>query len=215
MDWLILILGVPAILITLVLLFGFAGCGTPASPTCIEDSECVGSARCFENSCIPVDEPDPPPSAPVGLHATSHDDHSVSLAWTNTDPAATGFRIERMLDDGDEFVAIPAPADLTDAGATDSSGLQEGVTFIYRVRALVGQQASKAEDSDTCSATVLPTAPQNLIARPAGINQIDVSWDDASRVATEFSLEHRVLPGGSFREIFRGTATTFTDSPPR
>jgi hypothetical protein len=31
MDWLILILGVPAILIPLVLLFGFAGCTPSAS----------------------------------------------------------------------------------------------------------------------------------------------------------------------------------------
>jgi hypothetical protein len=40
MDWLILILGVPAILIPLVLLFGFAGC--IQSPLCTEDSDCPG-----------------------------------------------------------------------------------------------------------------------------------------------------------------------------
>jgi hypothetical protein len=39
MDWLILILGVPAILIPLVLLFGFAGCGTPAG-VCTDDADC-------------------------------------------------------------------------------------------------------------------------------------------------------------------------------
>jgi hypothetical protein len=39
MDWLILILGVPAILIPLVLLFGFAGCAAPYFGDCTEDSD--------------------------------------------------------------------------------------------------------------------------------------------------------------------------------
>jgi hypothetical protein len=43
MDWLILILGVPAILIPLVLLFGFAGCGDPTG-TCTEDGDCPGGS---------------------------------------------------------------------------------------------------------------------------------------------------------------------------
>ena len=47
MDWLILILGVPAILIPLVLLFGFAGCGDPTG-TCTEDGDCPGGLICVD-----------------------------------------------------------------------------------------------------------------------------------------------------------------------
>jgi hypothetical protein len=36
------------------------------------------------------------------------------------------------------------------------------------------------------------------------IDRIDVSWENASENATEYSLEHRV-PGGAFAEISRGT----------
>ena len=46
----------------------------------------------------------------------------------------------------------------------------------------------------------------NLAATPAGINQIDVSWTNASTIATEFSLE-RSVAGGPFAEIFRGADT--------
>ena len=107
-----------------------------------------------------------------------------------------------------EFAAIPVPADLSPAGATDaSSGLQEGVTYIYRVRARLEEEAS--EPSETASATVFPAAPVNLVATPVSIDQIDLSWDNASATATEFSLEHRV-PGGAFTEIFRGAGTAFS-----
>lgn len=205
MDWLILILGVPAILIPLVLLFGFAGCAL-ASP-CTDDSDCPAGTRCVDGACVEGQLNAPPPSAPQNLVAIALDDRSVSLTWTNTDPAATDFRIERAPEDG-EFAAIPAPADLSPAGATDASGLQEGVTYIYRVRARLEGEVS--EPSETSSATVFPAAPVNLVATPAGIDRIDLSWNNASATATEFSLEHRV-PGGAFAEIFRGAGTTVPD----
>src|SRR5437773_891968 len=109
MDWLILILGVPAILIPLVLLFGFAGCTA---------------------------------QAPV-----------------------------------------------------------------------LGEQVS--DPSNESLATVFPAAPVNLVATPVSVNQIDLSWTNASATATEFSLERRP-PGGAFAEIFRvrDAATTYSDSDP-
>jgi Fibronectin type III domain len=210
MDWLILILGVPAILIPLVLLFGFAGCGDFAG-TCTEDVDCPAGTRCVDGSCLVVGEPNPPPPplAPENLAAIALDDRSVSLTWTNTDPAATDFEIERTPEDGevDEVELIPAPDSPT--GATDSLGLQEGVTYIYRVRALLGEERS--EFSDQSSATVFPAAPVNLDATAVGIDQIDLSWTNASAIATVFSLEHRVPPG-AFAEIIPGPgdATTFS-----
>ena len=163
MDWLILILGVPAILIPLVLLFGFAGC-TPVAYSCTDASDCPAGTHCVDGACF-VDALPNPPSAPENLAATALDDHSVLLTWTNTEPAATGFQIERAPEDGN-FAAIPAPANLSPAGTTDASGLHEGVTFIYRVRALVDQDTS--EPSDTSSATVFPATPVNLVATPTG-----------------------------------------------
>jgi hypothetical protein len=207
MDWPILILGVPAILIPLVLLFGFAGC-TPAAEACSEESDCPAGTACSQGACVPLAEVPPPPLAPENLAAIALDDHSVSLTWTDADPTATDFQIERAPENGD-FAAIPAPADLSPTGATDASGLQAGVTFLYRVRALLGQEPS--EPSDIRSATVFPAAPVNLVATPVNIDQIDLSWDNASAIATDYILEHRV-PGGTFAEIFRGAGTTFSHS---
>jgi hypothetical protein len=98
-----------------------------------------------------------PLSVPENLAAIARDDHSVALTWTNTEPAATGFQIERMEEDGEEFQAIP-PEDLDGVsliGATDTSGL-EGVTYLYRVLALVEEERS--EPSDIASATTFTVA---------------------------------------------------------
>jgi Fibronectin type III domain len=206
MDWLILILGVPAILIPLVLLFGFAGCAI--AHRCTDDGDCPAGMRCVDGMCVDASMANPPPSAPQNLVAVAIDDRSVSLTWINTDPAATDFRIERS-SDGGEFAAIPAPADLSPAGATDASGLQEGVTYIYRVRARLGGEVS--EPSETSSATVFPAAPVNLVATPVSLDRIDLSWSP-SATATEYSLEHAV-PNGAFAEFIpRPTGTTFSHS---
>jgi hypothetical protein len=162
--------------------------------------------------CCPVT---PPLFAPENLAAIARDDHSVSLTWTSADPPGTVFQIERAEEDGDfgQPIASEDLEDVSATGATDvSSDLQEGVTFIYRVGAVLEQEGPVFSD-DTSSATVLPAAPVNFVATPLDINSIKLSWDNASAVATDFILEHR-LPGGTFDggEIFRGTDTTFTHS---
>src|SRR5215204_5731660 len=147
MDWLILILAVPAILIPLVLLFGFAGCSLPAL-ACEVDSDCPPGMRCVDGVCVVVDSP-PAPSAPENLAASAIDDRAVLLTWTNTDPAASDFQIERALDgdDGDDFQPISPSGNISPAGTIDdTAGLQEGVTYLYQVRALVDGQPSAPSD---------------------------------------------------------------------
>src|SRR5262245_44895916 len=210
MDWLILVLGVPAILIPLVLLLGFAGC-PPSYVACVDDSDCPVGTHCENGSCI-ANEPDRP-SAPESLHAISRDDHSVSLTWTNTDPAATDFQIERT-EDGDNFDQIDPSnlSNLSSTGATARSpDLHEGVTYIYRVSAVLDGQVSE-QASDPSSATVFPRAPVNLRVTGVGIDHIDLSWRNASTIATEFFVEENV-PGSGFQEIpgsRGGPGTTFS-----
>lgn len=207
MDWLILILGVPAVLIPLVLLFGFAGCCPVATP-CYDDSDCPGQSLCNEDGqCVAAPEPitdpdDPPPpppvSAPQNLSATAIDDHSVLLTWSSNEPGAT-FKIERALDDDLNFQEIVPSGPVSPAGTTDDTpGLLEGVTFLYRISAVVDGQTSNASDPPS-SATVLPATPTGLTATAAGNNQINVTWTNASAVATEFRLQERIA--GTFADI--------------
>jgi hypothetical protein len=150
MDWLILILGVPAILIPLVLLFGFAGCGDPTG-TCTEDGDCPGGLICVDGSCVDPGHANPPLFPPQSLVATALDDQSVALTWTSANPADTRFRIERMEDDGEEFGTILD--DVPSTSATDMS-CSEGVTYLYRV--LPDGEVSAA--SNIASATTFTVA---------------------------------------------------------
>jgi hypothetical protein len=151
MDWLILVLGVPAILIPLVLLFGFAGCGRP-TVICTDDLDCPSGTECVDGSCLALGEATPL-FPPQNLVARALDDQSVALTWTSADPADTHFRIERMEDDGEEFGTILD--DVPSTSATDAS-CSEGVTYLYRVRALLDGEVSAA--SDIASATTFTVA---------------------------------------------------------
>jgi hypothetical protein len=99
------------------------------------------------------------------------------------------------------------------ASATDTFSLEEGVTFIYRVRALLGE-VPPSDPSNESRATVFPAAPVNLVATPVSIKQINLSWTNASATATDFSVERRG-PGGAFQPIGGvRDATTYSDSDP-
>ena len=209
MDWLILIIAIPATLVPLVLLFGFAGCAGLAS-RCADDRDCPQGTICnSDGSCIAEgepfepddpDEPPPPPpvSAPQNLSATAIDDHSVLLTWTSNEAGAT-FKIERALDDDLNFQEIVPTGPVSPAGTTDDTpGLLEGVTFIYRVSAVVDGQTSNPSEPPS-SATVLPATPTGLTATAAGNNQIIVTWTNASAVASEFRLQERIA--GTFTDI--------------
>ena len=168
MDWLILILGVPAILIPLVLLFGFAGCGNLAG-RCSDDRDCVQGTLCVDGACVSAGDPGEPIfalSPPENLVAISLNDNSVFLAWSDNDPAATDFQIERA-EDGDEPQPITLSGTISPAGTTDDTGLQEGVTYVYQVRAQ-GDGLPDSDPSDTSSATVLPATPVSFTATRGG-----------------------------------------------
>lgn len=211
MDWVILIVGVPAVLVPLVLLFGFAGC--QVAGRCADDSDCPVGTECTDGSCfaVGVDQPFFPLSPPENLVAISLNDHSVFLTWSDNDPAAADFQIERA-EDGDQPQPITPPGTISPAGTTDD-GLQEGVTYVYQVRAK-GDGLPDSDPSDISSATVLPATPVSFTAIPAGITHIDLFWTNASTVATEFTLDRRALPGGTITPLLLPdpTSTTFSDS---
>lgn len=140
MNWLILLLLIPAVIVPAVLCFGFAGCGfhgaviVPTVPT----------------NLVAM----PTPSVDAGS--------SVILTWTKTDPnASTGTQIERAIDGG-TFEVLPDPSNpgnsLVVMGETfTDAGLPGGTTFLYQVRAsLFGNTSIDA--SNMATVTTFKTA---------------------------------------------------------
>ena len=88
-----------------------------------------------------------PPAAPTGLAATEGSGH-VALAW-NAVPAAAGYRVYRSPLPGGGYVQLGETA----GTGFDDTGLQNGRTFYYVVRAL---DAAGNESGDSNEVAALP-----------------------------------------------------------
>jgi len=111
MEWLILLLLAPAIVVPVVLLFGFAGCSY--SPVRVDP------------------DPDPPPTVtPPTVTADPKNVDHITVSWQNTDPnPATQY----------QFVRIKGPVTETDSNlaasitTVDDTGLDAGTVYTYQV----------------------------------------------------------------------------------
>ena len=153
-----------------------------------------------------------PPSA-TNLVATPVSSSQVNLTWDHTGTNLSGFILERSTNS-----AFPA------AGTTSinvsatlpyghmDTGLEANVTYYYRVTAVNG--TSKAAPSSPANALTFPAKPTNLVATAISATRIDLSWTDNSAVPTDFKIERKQEPGGSFAEVGVTTApgTTYSDT---
>jgi hypothetical protein len=185
MDWLILIFVIPLVLIPIVLLCGFAGCGL----------DVVGQAA-------------PPLLPPSNLLAVADGTNKIVLNWTyNT--AGAHFIVDRA-PPGGSF----APINNDVSGTTFTDSVTEGSTFFYKVRAFMpGAGGPPTAPSNEARVTTLPATPTNLVPTLIGTSQVQLSWTNASATATKFSLEHRSFPGSAWSEIYKGTAKTSPSTP--
>jgi hypothetical protein len=134
MEWLILICLVPAIVVPLVLLGGFAGCSVIYNPDNIP--------------------PPAPPDAPVITVARGSGVTTIELAWSNPNTSAVTFRIERTRQ-GD---STPQQFDAASSPFDDNMGLDEATTYVYRVRAARTSDGALSEFSTPASASTFGAA---------------------------------------------------------
>lgn len=156
MDWFILILLVPAIIVPIVLLWGFVGCTSFSSE-------------------------DPPPlAAPTNLRAKAEGTNLVKLNWQYTGVGPVTFKVERVKE-GD---SLPKIQDNLSGPLSfdDTLDLAEGTTYFYKVRAKTSSGTESALSNES-SATTFPAAPSNVVATPQDVNRIDLSWTNNSTKA--------------------------------
>jgi len=96
--------------------------------------------------------PSSPPSTPVNLSAAASAS-GINLAWTDASADETGFQVERKTGAGGTYAQIgTAPADAT---AYNDTGLAEGTTYVYRVRAVNGA-GNSAYSNEAAATTTSP-----------------------------------------------------------
>jgi fibronectin type 3 domain-containing protein len=124
-----------------------------------------------------------PPTTPTGLTATAVSGTQINLSWNpSTDNVGvTGYQLQRCPGttsclSGNPFALI---ATTTGTSFNNNTGLTNGTSYRYRVRAVdaAGRLSSFSNIATAATLdTAAPTAPTDLIATPASGTQINLSW---------------------------------------
>lgn len=131
-EWVTLVLLIPAIVVPIVLLFGFAGCSI-----------------LFDPAKLPI-------ARPTIVSAKAISASSIRIMWDHTGDAAT-FQVRRTR--AGDVSPTPLPTSET---SLDDTGLEEGTTYIYRVVAFRTEDNKVSEPSDEVSASTFGRAFEAL-----------------------------------------------------
>jgi hypothetical protein len=130
-------------------------------------------------------------AAPSNLTASAVGTSQINLAWTNNATNATDVLVEQSTDNGKTFTPI---ADLP-PGSTSyaiTSGLAQGTTYTFRVRAFNASAGAYSDYSNQAGAKLtqtVPAAPSNFTAAAVATSRIHLSWTDNSNNETGFAIE--------------------------
>jgi hypothetical protein len=139
------------------------------------------------------------PLAPSDLSADALDTSTIQLHWVDRSHNELGFIIERKKGEG-TFQSIDTTA--YDRTVYLDSGLEEGTSYTYRVRAM-GYTSPSGYSNEAGATTAAvpegpPAAPSNLTAIPVSTGKVNLEWSDNSLDETYFFIELRE-GAGSFR----------------
>lgn len=126
-------------------------------------------------------------TAPTGLSATATTTSAIGLTWSDTSSNEFGFTIDRSLD-GSVWSALAT----TTANITNyyDSGLSEGTTYYYRVRAYnFGAYSSWGSSASATTLTTPPNAPSGLSGAATTTSAIGLTWTDNASNETAFGIE--------------------------
>jgi titin len=144
---------------------------------------------------------------PTGLTAGAGSGISITLSWI-TVSGATGYKVEYQTNSSAEWT--PIQETVTTARYTHS-GLTEGITYAYRVKALINSSESGYSATVSRTAWPAPNAPTNVTAALQGTNSISVSWGAVAEV-NGYNVEKWSSNSSQWMSFNSYTTTSFTDS---
>lgn len=156
MEWVLLALLVAAIVIPIVLLFGFAGC----------------------DLIFKLKDPDPGPS---NLTAVAVSRSAILLRWDPTGFEASRFEVRRKRS-VDAIFELVSPPVLLDTEFTDT-GLDEDTSYDFRLTAVQLSDDAAQGTSDVTAATLGKVFETTLPIEAAGANRCVVQRIEPSRLA--------------------------------
>ncbi len=142
--------------------------------------------------------------APTNLVATAFSTNQINLTWTDASSNETGYQIERSLTAGSGYVLVATTA--PQATSYSDTGIQDGTTYYYRVRAI--NAVSNSLYTTESMATTLFAPPISLSAVAVSSTQLKLKWVDASLVETGFQIERSTTSGTGYTLVNTTPANT-------
>ena len=156
MDWVLLLLLVPAIVVPIVLLFGFAGC----------------------QLVFPLDDFN---TAPTNVTALADSRSAITLRWEYTGMAPASFEVRRKRSVDASFEVV-TPPQLLDTQFTDT-GLDEGTSYDFEVVSIQLSGGLRSQPVEATAATLGKVFEATLPAEAAGANRCVVQRIEPARLA--------------------------------
>ena len=150
---------------------------------------------------------------PAAISASGVSPTQIDLSWQDYNQAnATGYEVDRSPDGLTGWVTLGTTA----SGVTsfsDSSGLAEGTTYSYRVRA-VNSGLGTASAYDSLQATTLLLAPTGVVAAAVSPAQINLSWQNNSSLPAGVEIQRSPdgLGGWVILATTAAADTTYSDT---
>ncbi|MBI5359286.1 MAG: fibronectin type III domain-containing protein [Planctomycetes bacterium] len=149
------------------------------------------------------------PDAPANLSASAVSEGRIDIIWNDNSTGETGFSIERKSGSGAVFAEAAVMTPNTESYS--DTGLEEAA-YYYRLRAF--NPAGWSAYSNIVVATTIPKSPSALTVVNVTDTQVTLSWQDKSKVETNFIIERKTGTKGVFEEIgsVYASISTFTDT---
>jgi hypothetical protein len=144
------------------------------------------------------------PAAPTGLSATSASDSAIDLTWADQSSNERTFGIERKT--GASGTYAPIATVIANTTTYGDSGLSEGTTYYYRVKATnIGGDSAFSNES---SALTYLAAPAGLSATASSSSQVDLGWTNQSVTDTRILIERKTGASGTYTQIDNVSASS-------
>jgi fibronectin type 3 domain-containing protein len=148
--------------------------------------------------------------APSKLVATVNSSTWIHLAWTDNDPAATGYSVLRSTD-GVHYTTISTLANGT-ANSFDDKTVSSLTNYYYEIQATTAKVTSAASGSANASTPL--ASPTWVMPAVIGTGSIQFSWADTDPNAKGYVIL-QAIGNGTFSPLTQlnsGTTTTWTDN---
>jgi hypothetical protein len=159
------------------------------------------SASSVQNTITPL-------NLPGGLTVTATSTSQVALAWTDSNPTETGYKIERSPNGTGSWTAVTTTA--ANVQAYTNTGLTEGTKYFYRVWAANSLGTAANSPYATGNATTPLVAPTGLTATVISTSQVNLAWAQTSTHETGYAVNRGPSASGPWTLIYTATANAVT-----